>query len=535
MSFILRVFVLSLSPLAFCGDIAAQPAPPTSGDQPFKIRGIVLEDGAATPVSHALVKAVSTKNPLLQYSVATDGSGNFSLTDLPAGKYSLTVQTGDSTPQAYKQDYIYSTAIAVGPQLDSQRILFRWRRPASLSGKILNEYGDPVEFARVFLFRKGIYLGEERFAVPDEQTTGADGTFQFSQLEPGTYFIAAHGRPPYAAFQTPFPVLGPINSKLDVVYPATYYPATLNPSKASAITLTVGQHKRIHLILHAVPALHLRVHGLVPRVSSGSSNTAKEVGVGGVLFPVAPTGTGPGHDLTIGGLSPGRFVISLDTFGRPGNKNVRMTSDRSVEAANWPKITLSGRLALSGVGQLPGGVAKVILSSVNTGTTMAVNPDGSFHMDSDDLIAGRYDLELQGPPGIYLKSIDAKGATYRQGKIEITEGAKVSTLLTAGNNARDVSGIALRDGKPFAGAMVLLLPVAAGGVDFIERDQSDSDGTFAISAVPPGRYRLVAIDNGHDLAYRQNAVIRPYLLHSSVIAVSSEGLSDLRVSVLPRK
>ena len=59
--------------------------------------------------------------------------------------------------------------------------------------------------------------------------------------------------------------------------------------------------------------------------------------------------------------------------------------------------------------------------------------------------------------------------------------------------------------------MILLLP-RDGNPDEIRRDQSDSDGTFTLPDVLPGHYTLIAIDNGHDLAYQDRAVMSKYLV-----------------------
>jgi len=78
-----------------------------------------------------------------------------------------------------------------------------------------------------------------------------------------------------------------------------------------------------------------------------------------------------------------------------------------------------------------------------------------------------------------------------------------------------VTGIVRVDGKAAAGVMVLLVPQAEnlGEAEFEEMtrmDQSDSDGTFALAGIFPGKYVLVAIEDGWELEWKDAAVLKPY-------------------------
>ncbi|MGC2659950.1 MAG: carboxypeptidase-like regulatory domain-containing protein, partial [Bryobacteraceae bacterium] len=88
-------------------------------------------------------------------------------------------------------------------------------------------------------------------------------------------------------------------------------------------------------------------------------------------------------------------------------------------------------------------------------------------------------------------------------------------------------------GVPCPAAMILLLP-ADGNPDLIRRDQSDSDGTFTLPDVLPGRYTLVAIDNGHDLAYQDRAVMEKYLAQGQTVEIPLKNTAQITVKVQPR-
>jgi Carboxypeptidase regulatory-like domain len=135
------------------------------------------------------------------------------------------------------------------------------------------------------------------------------------------------------------------------------------------------------------------------------------------------------------------------------------------------------------------------------------------------------------PLGVAGKALT--GLTAEVG-LDLPDGAKVQVSLTASTDKTALSGIVLRDEKPVAGAMVLLFPEDPDRSDLIRRDQSDSDGTFTLPDVPPGRYRVLAIDNGHGLAYGNAAVIKPYLPSSQTITVDAGKQLPLKVNVQAR-
>jgi hypothetical protein len=106
----------------------------------------------------------------------------------------------------------------------------------------------------------------------------------------------------------------------------------------------------------------------------------------------------------------------------------------------------------------------------------------------------------------------------------------VELSVTLSQGAGRIDGTVLRDGKGLSQAMVVLVPQSLeGNLDLFRRDQSDSDGTFSLYQVLPGRYTVVAIENGWDLDWQNPDVLRPYLDHGELIEVT--GSRTYRVSI----
>ena len=154
---------------------------------------------------------------------------------------------------------------------------------------------------------------------------------------------------------------------------------------------------------------------------------------------------------------------------------------------------------------------------------------------SGNISPGVYEIRLLNTNAYYVKSVEVKGASYSSGLLYVREGAAVNLSVVAAKGLTKVNGIALKDGRPLSGAMILLVPRDSGHGTGIPRDQSDSDGTFTLLNVKPGRYSLIAVDNGHDLEYHDPGVLRPYLSQAQTVEIPLPQNDPLRVSVQTRR
>jgi hypothetical protein len=88
--------------------------------------------------------------------------------------------------------------------------------------------------------------------------------------------------------------------------------------------------------------------------------------------------------------------------------------------------------------------------------------------------------------------------------------------------------------KGFAGAMVVLVPKDLTAIaELGRRDQSDSDGTFALPNVEPGSYTVVAIQEGWDLDWSNPSIIARYLPGGQPVTVkdSSDNQPDRHMAL----
>ena len=81
--------------------------------------------------------------------------------------------------------------------------------------------------------------------------------------------------------------------------------------------------------------------------------------------------------------------------------------------------------------------------------------------------------------------------------------------------------------------MVLLVPADGDGSDDrVRRDQSDSDGTFTLQNIIPGRYVAMAIADGWDLEWSKPEELKPYRDKSQAVQIGADERQKISLLVL---
>jgi hypothetical protein len=111
--------------------------------------------------------------------------------------------------------------------------------------------------------------------------------------------------------------------------------------------------------------------------------------------------------------------------------------------------------------------------------------------------------------------------------------AQLSVRVIRGKLAH-IEGFVTIDDHPTPGVSVFLVP---DDVELREsstrRDLTDSDGSFTLEGVLPGRYTAFALADGFDLEYASPDVVKPYLAQGVPVTVAAGSNLQLRFPVLP--
>lgn len=530
---------ISLIGLLFAGRAAAQT---------FTISGTVVEHGTNVPLKDALVTISPVQQRQDSASFRTGEDGRFLFAQLIAGKYTLSAQKRGFPRQTFEEYQEFSTAIAVGPGLSSGNIVFPLSAGGAITGTVVDEENEPVRQAQVMLFSKGVSSGAERIVVEKQLQTNSSGQFRFPHLKPGSYFVAVEARPWYAQN---FPVQPessgnePSNAdrELDVAYPLTYYSGAVDPASASAITVSEGSTSNLSIVLRPVPALHIAVTGTPTNAATGPgiSLNVMSLTLGGYEWFAQGQVQFINNQLQITGIAPGRYIVMPMSFGEghPGSLGAAVVDFTGNDTLDFSALTgrsLTGHITFEGTEPPPRHAMLVLYPAVSgPPSVISIDTDGILKQpEGSPLLPGRYQLLLQNAPGFYLKSVQANGTTVA-GPIDIPNTGAIQLSLAAAKGLTSIDGIAVKGDKPVPGAMVLLLPEDFTRTELIRRDQSDSDGTFTLPDVTPGRYTLVAIDDGRDLRYQDASVMKPYLSQGRQLTAPLANKGAVTVEVLARQ
>ena len=194
------------------------------------IRGRVVTADNGTPVRRAQVRLQSAELRANRLAT-TDAQGRFEFKDLPAGRWTLTASKAGFMTLRFGQrrPYEAGTPIDLSDGQLMERADFSMPRGAAVTGRVFDEFGEPVANARVQVLRYQMVQGARRLMPAGGGDQSDDtGAFRIYGLSPGDYFVSATLR----VGNGPFDDQGGDATS----YAATYYPGTGNISEAQRIT-----------------------------------------------------------------------------------------------------------------------------------------------------------------------------------------------------------------------------------------------------------------------------------------------------------
>ena len=536
-----------------------QAAPAAAPAQGFRIAGVVVNAMTGQPmasVSVAIAPATQGSERAVSQSVMTTADGRFAFPALTRGKYSLMATARGYSLQYFEHHDPYATAIAVGPDLDSEHLVFRLQPDASIEGEVTDDNNEPVQNATVRLFQTANEGGQQRTVPVNQSQTDDQGHYHIGHLSPGAYYVAVSARPWYAQNFSPPKTASTSEvdarsaqdaAALDVTYPLTFYPGTPDSASATPVQLTPGEKASADVTLHAVPSLHLRIHTgsaesavlgkmVFPRVSQRLFE-----GYLDSLFNAPDSWISPGV-IEVSGLAPGHYVVEMSPStglndkggGRAWYREIDLSGDMDISASDGPGFaSVSGSILFPDLPRAPRGAA-IRLSNPDTGEVLRsdISEKGEFDLKADDVRAGHYVVALEGANGFFLQRLSATGAKIVGRSLEVTSAGTVYIRGVALRGEGQVDGTAMHGDEPFSGAMIVLVPQdAANNGPLFRRDQSDSDGTFTLPNVVPGQYTVIALANGWDLEWANPAALQPYLTRGEKVQVPAGGKLQIRVQV----
>jgi hypothetical protein len=416
---------------------------------------------------------------------------------------------------------------------------------------VLDEAGEAVRNARVSLLAIPAVqpdLSHPPSRTRDSTSTDDRGSYEFDDLPPGDYRVKVQAQVWYAmATQQRGITLGaderPPDPSLDVTYPLTWYPGTSNPSEAGTITLHAGDNRQADFQLTPIPSIHLHI---LPESTEDTNGRRiqtypmiEQLSPDGNSFVPVSSRIGPQGVIDVGGLAPGRYEVRMQGSGQIIQPAFVDVAEGSVQTLDMsaPSSMASVSIHMDGVSDSEANGIRINFIDPENGLNAARDNAGAYTLsgsllrrrgpgDASRLIEvppGRYEVVLNGRPNLYLTGITTQAAQATGRFVTLASGNSTLTLhIAEGRSA--LSGVAMMQGKPSVGAMVLLIPATLGepgNLNIVRRDQTNTDGSFDLNDVLPGQYILIAIDHGWQVNWQDPSTLRGYMMHGIPVDIAS--------------
>ena len=485
------------------------------------IRGHVVAADGGQPLRRATVRV---SGPALKgvRTTLTDASGRYEFSDLPAGQYSINASKPSFVNAAYGQ---IGKPLVLANNQTADGIDIRLPRGAVITGRVTDEFGEPVPNAAIMPLRQQFVQGRRRLMPAGSQAQTDDiGEYRIFGLAPGQYYVSA------AAMQQ---IFGGPNDAIEGPetrngYALTFYPGA--PDQDAAQRLTVGAAQTLSGIDISLLATRLSTVSGFAMDLQGRPLTAGDVsafrrggnitrfGAGG---PIRPDGT-----FTISGLAAGEYAVRATLPPAPGTAPgppqwalamVTVNGDdlAGVRLAPIAPATVSGRVSFDDAAS-----AQALKPSAMSVVMQPLNPDdallGIGTTPGPSPLRDDFTFELKttpGPVGLRIVAQAAGGATPWQLKTIRVNGVDVTdTGIDVGSQG--VNGIEIEMTnrlQQLSGTVADARGVTATdyAVAIFSQDRTrwtaplnrhlavgrpSNDGTFRISTLPPGDYYAIALD-----------------------------------------
>jgi hypothetical protein len=216
--------------------------------------------------------------------------------------------------------------------------------------------------------------------------------------------------------------------------------------------------------------------------------------------------------------------------GSSSQQPINVSGNSTVQVKAAGAASISGTVSLGGRQVSQGFV--VLTDHAGSSGGAKISAKGGFEFSGVPFKPGTYELAVFDVPDAGVATIAATGATVRGHNLEITGSDPVQLNIVMSKGLGRIDGTALRDGKPVAGAMIVLVPQdLEHNRSMIRRDQSDSDGTFTLPGILPGKYTVIALQNGWDMEWQNPSVLAPFLKAAQSFDVSQNQRYQVKVNV----
>ena len=498
--------------------VPARPVPPSAAvDANSKatalIKGRITAADTGRPLRRARVTLQGPPLPTPR-STSTNIRGEYELKDLPSGRYQIRVQRSGYLPMQYGQRRSTEPPkpLEVGEGQVFEKLDFALPRTGLVSGRVIDETGEPVAAVRVWAMRQEYFRGRRRL-VPagPEATTDDTGQYRVLNVPPGEYVFMALLRETW--------MQGPDRQPFG--YAPTFFPGTARAADATRVKVATGQE--IPNTDFALVAARAGTISGTATAADGSPLAGSRVSLslelmgsnGGIAMGITSAAVAADGSWRMPDIPPGEYQLEVSSLDRD-RPPARAFEVVQVQAGDVEGVTLvtdyggtiTGQVVTDSGEALPASASRLRVAAES------VAPDhralGFMMGDDNGLVSsdGRFTFTgalgpsairvMSLPRGWSVKSIEGGDRDFAEAPVELRAGQTLDLRIVLTNRFPAVSGRITDDrGNPVEGTVVLFPSDAAKWFDatLVRVSRPDQSGLFRMETVRPGEYLAVALDS----------------------------------------
>ncbi len=437
------------------------------------------------------------------FSAVTDATGKFRFEAVDPGDYHLTVKHAGFVDQTYSPPARWRVEgflhLAAAQELTD--LEFRMVPHGALSGRVVDEDGDPAPNALVTALTVRYMGGKRKLTPADASPTNDRGEFRLGKLPPGRYYLCADVMSTDMFGKPPAP---PQDGSPETAYTSTFFPKSSEIGQAQVMDVKPAADIT-GLNIQMQKSLVVRVKGKALGPDGKPLKAAQVMLMSGArpgsmrMTPV----TAADGSFELVNVAPGTYTamtIQMTGAAPSMNMQVLIVPNRNLENVKLgaqTEGTLEGKVVVNGGGTISVKGIGVMLQGDETASLMPatgmVEESGTFRIAK--VAHAAYSLMMPGvPPGAYLKSILWNGRDILGGTLDLSTGTAGDLQVVLGTDGGHALVRVMRDEKPLADAKVVLLPVDAARrfTETVHGALSDEAGQANFKDVAPGDYLILA-------------------------------------------
>ncbi len=482
------------------------------------LRGHVVTADSGQPLRKVQVRLASAEIRDGR-TTTTDDKGAYEFTELPAGRYIVSASKGGYVQLQYGQLRAFEAGrpVDVRDGQTTEKIDFSLPRGGVITGRIIDEIGEPITDASVSAMRYQYVQGKRRLVSAGRASTTNDiGEFRIYGLLPGQYYVSAGARDIVAQTMSISLSGGLASDDGRQGYAPTYYPGTTHILEAQKVTIAVAQTVAdVQIQLQTIRTA--RVSGSVSR-TDGRTVTQGTVVATVKEDPLAAPSVSmirPDGTFTLSGLPPGDYTLvsaAGDVFGgglEMAIAEITLTGDdlAGVRLMGLKPVTVKGRIVTAPEAER----ALPAMAAINL-TIIAANPDEAYVGSAtpgriaDDrtfevqVLPGKGLFRLGGAVGQFaIRAVRYRGSDFADTPFEFKANEDVTDVeIELTNQMTQLTG-AVTDskGQPSKDFVVVVFSQDrerwTATTRHINVGRPDQEGRFR-ARVPAGQFLAVALD-----------------------------------------